>query len=96
MKTFISENAKKQKKTETKRAIIGPGQAKKPTGPKSNDDILGLDLLGTGSQHQGGSTSEQKLPQVSSITFDQLLGNAPSSSSNQQQQQKGFMGGDLI
>jgi len=55
-----------------------------------------LDLLGTGSQHQGGSTSEQKLPQVSSITFDQLLGNGPASSSSQQQQQKGFMGGDLI
>ena len=32
---------------------------------------------------------------MSSITFDQLLGNAPSSSLVQQQQ-KGFMGGDLI
>lgn len=57
MKTFINENAKKQKKTEPKRAIIGPGQAKKPTGPKSNDDILGLDLLGTGTSQQGSSTS---------------------------------------
>ncbi len=79
MKTFISENAKKQKKTEPKRAIIGPGQAKKGPAPKSNDDILGLDLFGTGTptQQSTNSTSETKLPQTA-ITFDQLLGNPPS------------------
>lgn len=99
MKTFISENGKKQKKTETKRAIIGPGQGKKST-PKSNDDILGLDLLGTGNTiqqqpHTNSSSSQQKLPQTL-ITFDQLLGNNSKSNSSQN---KGLMmggGGDLL
>lgn len=74
MKTFISQNAKKQKKTEPKRAIIGPGQAKKgpTTAQKANEDILGLDLLGTGSGNNPASQS--------TLTFDQLMGGKSSNS----------------
>ncbi len=81
MKTFITENAKKQKKTEPKRAIIGPGQTKKGPVPKSNDDILGLDLFGTGTQQPTNSTSETKLPDAA-ISFDQLIGNPSSTQKN--------------
>lgn len=67
MKTFINENVKKQKKVDAKRVIIGPGQAKKAPVQKFNDDILGLDLLGT------NNTQNQ---QQNIMTFDQLLGNS--------------------
>ena len=74
MKTFISENAKKQKKTETKRAIIGPGQNKKGPGQKANDEMFGLDLLGGGSNQQSYSSGQNN---QNVITFDQLLGGSP-------------------
>ena len=77
MRAFINENAKKQKKTEQKRAIIGPGQAKKGPTPKSNDDILGLDLFGTSNQHGANISSQQKISHAG-LTFDQLMGNSVS------------------
>lgn len=57
--------------------IIGPGQAKKgPTQVQhSNDDILGLDLLGAG--------SSINKPSQTILTFDQLLGSSNSTQNKQ-------------
>lgn len=63
MKTFISENAKKQKKNEPKKTIIGPGMTKKGPVQQKNeaDDILGLDLLGTSTSNNTNKTTTNLL-----------------------------------
>lgn len=65
MNAFINESTKKQKKTNTKRVIIGPGQIKKKTEQKLEDEIPNIDLLGTSDKKT--EEAEQNL-----IAFDKL------------------------
>jgi hypothetical protein len=81
---FIQSNANKGKKTDNKKVIIGPGQAKQKAAvektSEANNDFLSLDILGSGSMAVPTAKPHEEVNllngsvQGNQLSYDEMLG----------------------